>query len=653
MRRARAQAGSKISRFVSQRSKGRLLGPQPGPEGQQGEAGQRQSFSRAESPDTFQRWQQRQSASDVQDLVVTGTGYAAQKRPSAVGPPVGPPSPTADEQDYEADEDWAASPERGASAAAERPDLQAEAGGTGRAREEADPEAPRAFVLPVEGQEEENVAEEGGGQTDKQPDAPQAIPSMEEAVMIGTPGAEEARFITRGLRKSASAALASVSSSVERRQYLQALNSIVKVQAFVRMMLAYLPYARRRSSRASTGSSSKDDYSSDSVQEEETPRRPDVTPPTTEPPAPAVKRRPAPSEGQALLTIQRVARRFVAQRKASRLLRPFTAVLRLVDFSGLVLGDWLRGVEWYFSVVHRDLEGSFKALLKTRSVKIDRTRVLGQGLVLRGVRLTDRIEVSLMCRVCLEGARLQRPELRQSGYKVVNDDLVSPWASLYDREIHLMALNERRQRLVLPLSGRGGRFKVPLLPVAGLDSTVAAWLVDGNFKVNLDAPWPKDAEAEALCPTAALAERRPELLLEATPVPFHSTPTLALVCRGLHLLDAVKFSKVSELQVSTGSDLRRLTCGCTAGSAELFGAWPSSAGFPLARGGHRRARERPVRSPAKLQAVSVAAYRVGGLAGHAVLQAVPDVLSPPLRGPVPSHRHGRGEHRWVGPNGAR
>eukprot|EP00952_Eustigmatos_sp_NYUAD-ZCMA_P014578 56653-Eustigmatos_ZCMA.PRE.1 len=64
-------------------------------------------------------------------------------------------------------------------------------------------------------------------------------------------------------------------------------------------------------------------------------------------------------EVDAVVILQKTVRRFTARRKAAQLLKPFTAVFRLIDLNGLAVVTWVKNIEWYFSIVHRDCGGRF------------------------------------------------------------------------------------------------------------------------------------------------------------------------------------------------------------------------------------------------------------------------------------------------------
>jgi hypothetical protein len=228
--------------------------------------------------------------------------------------------------------------------------------------------------------------------------------------------------------------------------------------------------------------------------------------------------------GRAIRLIQKFVRRSIVQKKAARLLRPFVAIGRLLDLKGFVLLNAATSMEWYISVTHTDLSGNFKDLKSSRVAQSNCNRVLGEGFHFADMKLTDKLEISLLVRFMGQRA-----------------SAASPWMTLCSREVLLNGFRVGGESLIVNLRGRGGRFTVPLLPSSGLEQ----WLDDAfdrhyisSAYGELDDAWMERVRGEVL-------EAKLEVLLEMAPIEFHSSLTLSLLSKHTHLLDGPVLQPIS------------------------------------------------------------------------------------------------------------
>lgn len=246
----------------------------------------------------------------------------------------------------------------------------------------------------------------------------------------------------------------------------------------------------------------------------------------------------------AALLIQCLARRYIARQLVGRLLQPYETVVRITKVSSFTLPEVVRGLEWQISLTLMDATGNLKGLFSSRTSRFDRSRVVGQAFHFMDVRRSDKLDVSLRCRLHLQEAEGPRAALAVRDYRVDGEDqLVCPWIPLFKQSF-----------LFNQLRSRGGRVRLSLVDIIDVREFLKSCIAEGRVAgpLGLDGDAQSEEQAALDYAMANLPSTLPCVYLEISPLYFHDNSTLRPVYSKAHLLDAPVFHRLGTIQVGAG-----------------------------------------------------------------------------------------------------
>lgn len=209
--------------------------------------------------------------------------------------------------------------------------------------------------------------------------------------------------------------------------------------------------------------------------------------------------------------------------------------MRLNSISNTGLLEVLRGSHWRFAIRHLDGLGNVQNVFHTRRVvKDDMNRALGEGFLLRNVRVTDKVEILLLLRFAKTEA-IHDP-WRLGG--TVRDEQASQWTQAFSgtQELH---------RYI----GGGGHFTVLLKHCLDKEEFVLACSRTGLIKPQYEAEVSAQRHWISERITWALA-KNPLIALEICPLSFYSASELSLLHGSYKILDAPVFRPAMDVPVS-------------------------------------------------------------------------------------------------------